>query len=1013
MPLQKQKIAFSLAVGQDQKGDSKAIGDKFIDLQNVRFTKDGLIQKRMGFTSVDSPTTSAAAAIRLKTYKNQLIRVPSTQQGSPGFGTAVQAVKIFNVPEYIPAGQLGSPEDGANLITDIVAVTNGVLYASGNSLNQLYIIDPVTGTGTKPSPNLAYNQGLLFAFGDDPYIYNSYTSGSSFKIDRINTSATATSTTNLVTVAVTTGTAYDVTGQWGYPYRNASSTRYLFATYNTNATTQVLLKYDINANVTSSVSIAVSKLSDCCALGTSPFNASSTFASAVPIVVGWHNNVQGLRGGAYSLTNLAVSQAVTNIDATLTTPCERMSLLSGNGMTNYYAAVQVKSTTTTQSGYASFARTLYTYSIASGGLVGTNLNKYLGFGLASKLNFFGGSTSALFGLNNLVFGALLSFDTFGQKTYFLAAIQPFGGNILPQARTLYGLAGGVNTSFVLPNLSKVGNNLWVGGAKLAEVFSNPQLGYTSNVYTPCVINYTMDDYTGFYDAYFNNNLFVSGGFPTVFDGLQTTEVNHLLYPEIVNLSQTTTGGSLTAGTYLVSAAYRRLDSNGKYVWSGAAPTQAIAITAATSGNVLMQVSGNYMSLNPNFTQVWGFISQQNGTVLYQDWSNSSGAVNTSSALINLSPQSGVLGLSQPDLYTTGNAFSNDSADGCNTLALVGNRLFIDVPQDLNTFQFSQLQPANEALAFADENTLVLPGSLPGPITAFAGMDDKTVIFKERAIFYMTGDGPDNTGNGAFSDIYLWQPDLGCYNQGAIQLIPAGLIFAGPKGIWLLSRQMELIYIGKEVETIALSGPPSNCKLKADTNEVVFLYPNYNGGVLAKYNYYFKQWSYDTVPANDIAVDANGALYVAGSMSATNTGPQIAKEGATFYDNIFNTSTSSPITVSLQTPYFRVNGIQGFQRIYQTDLIGNYSSTHQLNISVDYDYVNSYTESHTANGYLFYNGSGPYQAQLNHSQQKCSAFSLIIKDSNQNGTGESFQLNEIEMTVGIEPGLARLPKTKKF
>ena len=80
------------------------------------------------------------------------------------------------------------------------------------------------------------------------------------------------------------------------------------------------------------------------------------------------------------------------------------------------------------------------------------------------------------------------------------------------------------------------------------------------------------------------------------------------------------------------------------------------------------------------------------------------------------------------------------------------------------------------------------------------MDEKLVIFKESAIFYLSGDGPNNLGQqDTFIKPELVSSDIGCININSVVLTPDGLMFKSKKGIYLLSRSMQLAYIGANVE----------------------------------------------------------------------------------------------------------------------------------------------------------------------------------------------------------------------
>ena len=80
------------------------------------------------------------------------------------------------------------------------------------------------------------------------------------------------------------------------------------------------------------------------------------------------------------------------------------------------------------------------------------------------------------------------------------------------------------------------------------------------------------------------------------------------------------------------------------------------------------------------------------------------------------------------------------------------------------------------------------------------MDEKLVIFEDDRIFYLTGSGPNATGQqNNFSDPQLVTSDVGCSNTRSIVQTPKGLMFMSNKGIYLLDRGLSTHYIGAPVE----------------------------------------------------------------------------------------------------------------------------------------------------------------------------------------------------------------------
>ncbi len=120
----------------------------------------------------------------------------------------------------------------------------------------------------------------------------------------------------------------------------------------------------------------------------------------------------------------------------------------------------------------------------------------------------------------------------------------------------------------------------------------------------------------------------------------------------------------------------------------------------------------------------------------------------------------------------------------------------------------------------------------------APMDDKLIIFKKNAIYYLNGAGPDNTGaNSQYSQPTFITSTLGCDNPNSIVTVPSGLMFQSDKGIWLLGRDLSTSYIGWDVEDFNDDEVVSALTIP-DAHEVRFTMAS---GAILLYDYSFNQW----------------------------------------------------------------------------------------------------------------------------------------------------------------------------
>ena len=148
------------------------------------------------------------------------------------------------------------------------------------------------------------------------------------------------------------------------------------------------------------------------------------------------------------------------------------------------------------------------------------------------------------------------------------------------------------------------------------------------------------------------------------------------------------------------------------------------------------------------------------------------------------------------LYTTGGVIEDIAAPASIASALFSNRLFLIDAEDQNLLWFSKQVIQNVPFEMSDLLTLYIAPTTgaqgsTGPMTALSAMDDKLIIFKKDAIYYINGSGPDNTGaNSTFSDPVFITATVGCSNPNSIVLLPHGIMFQSDKGDLVIRQRFE-------------------------------------------------------------------------------------------------------------------------------------------------------------------------------------------------------------------------------
>lgn len=589
------------------------------------------------------------------------------------------------------------------------------------------------------------------------------------------------------------------------------------------------------------------------------------------------------------------------------------------------------------------------------------------------------------------------------------------------------------TSFYIPYLCK--DLIQAVGKQDTGISSTAQNPIqTSNIYSQTGVNLVSVTLgtEAFDSAEIGGNLNLTGGFLWGYDGQQATEQNFFLWPDSIECTWSATDGSMAAqpdGTtnanaYWYQVTYEWADNQGNVQRS--APSIPVSVTTTGSGSAgSVTVDIPYLRLTYK-TQVkivvyrWS-VGQQ---VYYQTTSLTQPELNstTSDSLAYVDTHSDATILGGNILYTTGGVVENIGPPACDLLTLFDNRLWAVNSENRNLLGFSkqviEATPVemSDLLTFYVAPTTGAQGST-GEISAISVMDDKLIIFKRNAIYYINGIGPDNTGsNNQYSNpIFITSP-VGCALQNSIVFIPQGLMFQSDKGIWLLGRDLSVSYIGAPVEEFTNEGVVLSALSIEGTNQVRF---TLSTGITLMYDYYVGQWG------TFWGIHGVSSTLYQGLHTYINEYGQVRQETPGRY-----LDGSTPVLMSLETSEFNLAGLQGYQRIYFFYLLGTYLSPHKINIQVAYDYETAPSEQvliTPVNGTPLYGGGGVY-GQVNPyggpgsverwrvftQRQRCQSFRVYISElydpSQGIPAGAGFTLSGLNCILGIKQGFRPTPST---
>jgi hypothetical protein len=302
----------------------------------------------------------------------------------------------------------------------------------------------------------------------------------------------------------------------------------------------------------------------------------------------------------------------------------------------------------------------------------------------------------------------------------------------------------------------------------------------------------------------------------------------------------------------------------------------------------------------------------------------------------------------------------------------------------------------------------------GDITAFGALNFHVVMFKENSCYAVSGEGKNNLGAGFFNLPQVVSLDVGCIEPRSIVNIPEGILFKSNKGIWRLGHNLDMVYVGANVEAYNDQSITSATVIPEE-NHVVFL--TSSGSVLV-YNYLVNAWSRWTNHTGNSAVIWNG------SYTYSRTDGRIYRQGSNYSDDGVH------YAMKFITAPIGIKGVQGKQRIKHIRLLGEYFSPHTLRVGLKFNHhpgvsdfgtwdpadaisVSTYGSGAYGAGAYGGDGSPVYQARFNMPRQKCQTVQFVIDSTNSGGAGRAMSIQAIQIEVGAKTGTGELSVDRGF
>lgn len=555
MALEKQQIPLSFSKGIDTKTDSKqVIAGKLLTLENASLRKIGKFVKRYGF-GVLADTTSLSNGVAISTFKNELISLD---------GEKVYSYSVHNDSQYEKGNKLSIDLSTQSIVRNSYEQTqpDSAIHSSGVSVYswqdssggiRYSVFDTVTGqslvsngvvslTGSKTKVKTIGTYVLIFFYEGTVLKY--------FKVD------TTLPTSTFAAVTLVTSYTADFDVQF--------------------ISNKLVVAYPSSITDTSLFSISTTLVKSADYTVVTPSTIINVFGDTSNNV--WVTYVSGL-DIQYFIVDFALSStllAPTVVDTGIVPFTNVTGVYSGSSAVIFYENPQDEvSNYFTRKNTATFA-----------GTVGTPADFIRSVGLYSKAF-----------IKDYNVYVVVTHESELQSTYFMVNES---GSVV--AKIAPSLGGGLSTTGLLAEVNTVTADV----LSFAFEFKDFVTSVNGDVTTQTGVNsafLTFGEQTQL--EVIGNNLHMSGGIISMYDGQNIVEKGFNLYPEGLSLESSFGGGSLSDGQYQYVSIYEYIDAQGQIHQS--APSIAVDLDTENSFEfVKAKHPGsaspvNYFQLEPSVT----------------------------------------------------------------------------------------------------------------------------------------------------------------------------------------------------------------------------------------------------------------------------------------------------------------------------------------------------------------------------------------------------------------------------
>lgn len=498
-------------------------------------------------------------------------------------------------------------------------------------------------------------------------------------------------------------------------------------------------------------------------------------------------------------------------------------------------------------------------------------------------------------------------------------------------------------------------------------------------------------------------LLYPGACPKMYDGRSVFEIGFHHPPDIIFNAGTTAGSGFS---YV--AVFESVDGRGKRHVSG------VSFPVSTSDNpnsvaVGMTISTYGLGQGSNTVKISIYRNRTGGSEYFFvksiDNSTTSGSTGFTDNVADAN-------LGEP-LYTTGGLLENEALPACHSLKLYQNRIWSALSLQ-NSYQHFE----EDDSGFFEGTSSFYQVQVPATPVGLSELQNKLLLFTEGGVYMLYGDAPGRTGTDGSLSIPQRVLELGSLNPEVCIEDEDGVWFLTTNGLRHINQSLTLtrdqagMPWGTEAGDLfsTMTNTPFLARKMVSREEIWFITKYSTSGSVLVYSLKSKTWSrrWSFINGGGLELYPFGS-YVAPVAVHYNDRVAIIDEY-----NVTSGNARRPVS-SFTTPWIRLDGLSGFQRIYEIILLGHgqaCTASEGMRVSIAYDYdetIVDYFTSTSSGG-----NANVYEMKLKPSVQKCEAFKLTIQQSGDTSQPTKYvTLVGMDLLIGVKGGSLPGDPSKRF